>query len=306
MSQASKLYEEYGVDTNMDDIKEMFLDTNPYLLAVTIVVSLLHSVFEFLALKNDISFWKNLESHRGLSLRSLYVNLYVEFVVLLYLFDNDTSTLILVSSIAEIGVTIWKILRTTKFKRRADGQFPWFEIDHKDTYKTTTEAHDQRAMKYLMYVLMPLYIAYIIYSLIYEEHKGWYSFFLQTQVGFIYVFGFIQMTPQLYINYKLKSVEHLPWRTLIYKFLNTIVDDLFAFVITMPWLKRLSCFRDDIIFLIYLYQRRIYRIDKTRDARGNVVTRDLVPAGNTVPAQNVDTAPAQNVEATGDIKQKTD
>jgi len=217
MSQASKLYEEYGVDTNMDDIKEMFLDTNPYLLAVTIVVSLLHSVFEFLALKNDISFWKNLESHRGLSLRSLYVNLYVEFVVLLYLFDNDTSTLILVSSIAEIGVTIWKILRTTKFKRRADGQFPWFEIDHKDTYKTTTEAHDQRAMKYLMYVLMPLYIAYIIYSLIYEEHKGWYSFFLQTQVGFIYVFGFIQMTPQLYINYKLKSVEHLPWRTLIYK-----------------------------------------------------------------------------------------
>ena len=75
------------------------------------------------------------------------------------------------------------------------------------------------------------------------------------------------MTPQLYINYKLKSVEHLPWRTMIYKFLNTIIDDLFAFVITMPWLKRLSCFRDgniflilltllfsiDIIFLIYLY-----------------------------------------------------
>ena len=55
------------------------------------------------------------------------------------------------------------------------------------------------------------------------------------------------MTPQLYINYKLKSVEHMPWKFMIYKFLNTIVDDLFAFVISMPWLKRVSVFRDGII-----------------------------------------------------------
>ena len=36
---------------------------------------------------------------------------------------------------------------------------------------------------------------------------------------------------QLYLNYKLKSVAHLPWRQMSYKFLNTIIDDLFAFVI---------------------------------------------------------------------------
>ena len=58
------------------------------------------------------------------------------------------------------------------------------------------------------------------------------------------------MTPQLYINYKLKSVAHLPWRMMIYKFLNTIIDDLFAFIITMPWLKRLSCFRDGFLNII--------------------------------------------------------
>ena len=58
---------------------------------------------------------------------------------------------------------------------------------------------------------------------------------------------------------------------MIYKFLNTIIDDLFAFVITMPTLYRISCFKDgfniiilDIIFLIYLYQRWIYRVDKNR------------------------------------------
>jgi len=72
------------------------------------------------------------------------------------------------------------------------------------------------------------------------------------------------MTPQLYINYKLQSVEHMPQRTMIYRFLNTIIDDLFSFIITMPTMHRLSCFRDDIIFVIYLYQRWYYRIDKTR------------------------------------------
>ena len=35
---------------------------------------------------------------------------------------------------------------------------------------------------------------------------------------------------------------------------NTFIDDLFAFVITMPGLHRMSVFRDDIVFFIYLYQ----------------------------------------------------
>ncbi|KAK4283693.1 hypothetical protein QN277_000618 [Acacia crassicarpa] len=72
------------------------------------------------------------------------------------------------------------------------------------------------------------------------------------------------MCPQLFINYKLKSVAHLPWRRMTYKFLNTIIDDLFAFVIKMPTLHRLSVFHDDIIFLIYLYQRWVYPVDKKR------------------------------------------
>ena len=52
------------------------------------------------------------------------------------------------------------------------------------------------------------------------------------------------MTPQLFINYKMKSVAHLPWRMMTYKALNTFIDDLFAFVIKMPTLYRLGCFRD--------------------------------------------------------------
>ena len=43
-----------------------------------------------------------------------------------------------------------------------------------------------------------------------------------------------------------------------------IVDDLFAFVIKMPTLHRLSVFRDDLVFLVYIYQRWAYKVDKRR------------------------------------------
>jgi len=39
-------------DNDQDTLKETLLETNPYLLGLTIVVSILHSVFEFLAFKN--------------------------------------------------------------------------------------------------------------------------------------------------------------------------------------------------------------------------------------------------------------
>ena len=55
--------------------------------------------------------------------------------------------------------------------------------------------------------------------------------------------GFVLMTPQLYINYKLQSVAHLPWAMLFYRFVSTFIDDLFAFIITMPMLHRISCLR---------------------------------------------------------------
>jgi len=72
------------------------------------------------------------------------------------------------------------------------------------------------------------------------------------------------MTPQLFINYKLKSVAHLPWRMMTYKALNTFIDDIFAFVIKMPTMYRLGCFRDDIVFFIFLYQKYVYRVDLSR------------------------------------------
>ena len=50
----------------------------------------------------------------------------------------------------------------------------------------------------------------------------------------------------------------------MYKAFNTFIDDLFAFIITMPTAHRVACFRDDIVFLVYLYQRYLYPVDPNR------------------------------------------
>ena len=56
----------------------------------------------------------------------------------------------------------------------------------------------------------------------------------------------------------------MPARAMTYKFLNTFIDDLFAFTIKMPTLHRLATLRDDVIFFVYLYQNYKYKVDYTR------------------------------------------
>jgi len=255
------LLDEEEDDSQADFLRTILYDTNPYLLAVTFIVSMLHTVFDMLAFKNDISFHKKRKSMEGLSLKSMIVNAFFQIIIFLYLLDNDTNFMVLASNGVSVLIEFWKISRSIKVSWEG-GKIQWEESS---TYSLSkTKEYDEIATSHLMYVTMPLVIGYGVYSLVHLEHKGWYSWLIGTLVGFIYMFGFVMMTPQLFINYKLKSVAHLNWRTMSYKALNTFIDDLFAFVIRMPIMHRLACLRDDIIFVIFLYQRYIYKIDYSR------------------------------------------
>ena len=95
-----------------------------------------------------------------------------------------------------IGIDVWKITQASKVERTTS--FPYFKLTDKDSYaKSDTKRLDQEAMTYLSYVLYPMMAIYTIYSGVYNHHKGWYSFVLNTAVGGIYIYGFILMTPQL-------------------------------------------------------------------------------------------------------------
>ncbi|KAG0485139.1 hypothetical protein HPP92_009218 [Vanilla planifolia] len=267
IEQSFQIHRSYGsmVEGEADELKRVFLEGNPYLLVVTMIVSVLHSLFDFLAFKNDIQFWNKNKSMEGLSAKSVVVSFISQLIVFLYLLDNDTSWMILASSGVGCCIEFWKIGKAMHIEIDRSGRIPMLRFRDRESYtKNKTKEYDDLAMKYLSYVLFFLAACFSIYSLMYEQHKSWYSWILSSLTSCVYMFGFIMMCPQLFINYKMKSVAHLPWRQMTYKFLNTIIDDLFAFVIKMPALHRLSVFRDDVVFLIYLYQRWIYPVDRTR------------------------------------------
>eukprot|EP01041_Mallomonas_annulata_P007827 gene7827-16006_t len=299
-----------GGEKDSDVLRETLLETNPWLLGLTGVVSVFHMLFDFL-------FWRKKKSMVGMSVRTMGVNCFIQGVILLYLFDNDTSWMILISNCIGLVIELWKTAKALNIKilvswnnstgllsflrilsqsgdididrnhdndndndssnsgnqqlslssgTRPGGDEHQHQHDNQDELVdlSLTRKYDSEATSHLLMACTPLVLGFAIYSLLHRAHKSFYSWILGSLVGFVYTFGFVLMTPQLYINFKLKSVAHMPWKAMVYKALNTFIDDLFAFVIKMPTLHRLACFRDDIIFFIYLYQRYAYRVDYSR------------------------------------------
>ncbi|EKX74275.1 conserved hypothetical protein [Theileria equi strain WA] len=257
----------FGRQSNkeFDMLKRTLMTTNIYMLIFSACFILLHTLFSAFALKNDIQFWKNNDSMEGLSALSIIINFICDIIIGLYIFDSEEKSWLLLFEIA-LGVCAsgWKVTKAVKIHTSLSYPFIRFESS-KNYVESKTKEYDEIAIKYMSIAMTPCIVGYAIYSLYYLKHKSWYSYIISVAAGSVYTFGFIMMTPQLYINYKLQSVEHLPWRALIYKALNTFVDDVASFLIEMPWLHRLSCFRDDIIFFCYIYQRWKYRVDPSRN-----------------------------------------
>lgn len=262
-----------GDGSEIEMIKEIFMDTNPYLLGVTVVVSIAHMILETLAFGSDIAHYRKKKDNVGISVRSILANVFMQTVIFLYLVDNSQNTSWMILGTQGVGILIelWKVTTVVNVRLRptAPGSLIPYSIVFEDKHKLSeteekTKEYDEIAFKYMYWAGVPLLIAYAIYSLIYESHKSWYSYIITTLVGSVYAYGFLMMVPSLYINYRLKSVAHMPGKAMMYKFLNTFIDDLFAFTIKMPFLHRLATFRDDIIFFIYLYQRWAYKVDYSR------------------------------------------
>ncbi|XP_022237866.1 cleft lip and palate transmembrane protein 1-like protein [Limulus polyphemus] len=247
-----------------DEIKGIFFDTNIYLLLLTFFVSAFHLLFDFLAFKNDIRFWREKKSMVGMSVRTIIWRSISQVIVFLYLLDEDTSLLVLIPSGIASVIEFWKVTKALKLHVTFKGIIPNFRFESSSASEKQTEEYDSQSMKYLSFLLYPLCLGGAVYSLFYVQHKSWYSWCIHSLVNGVYAFGFLFMLPQLFVNYKLKSVAHLPWRAFMYKAFNTFIDDLFAFIITMPTAHRVACFRDDIVFLIYLYQRWLYPVDRSR------------------------------------------
>ncbi|KAE8210270.1 hypothetical protein CF327_g5833 [Tilletia walkeri] len=273
----------------IDMLKSILLETSPWWLILTAVVSLLHSLFEILAFSSDIGDWRKRQDLAGISIGSILTNVVTQVIILLYLIDSneETSFMIIMGQGVGAAIEAWKLTKAVKVAvvptpANASGILSILPYQVRILNKRVlseeekkTQEYDRLAFKIVGMVAAPVLGMYAIYSALYNSHRGWWSFVIQTLTSFVYTFGFVSLVPQLILNYKLKSTAGFSPKTLVYKILGTVVDDFFAFAIPQPMLHRLACFRDDIVFLIFLYQRWLYGVDPTRQNElGEIVDKE--------------------------------
>ncbi|KAL0214494.1 hypothetical protein P9112_006678 [Eukaryota sp. TZLM1-RC] len=264
IQQSLGLSELTGGPEMFDEFKRIFLTTSPYLLAVTGLVTLGHTISEMLAFKSDLQFWKGKKNLSGLSIRSVLFNTVMQTIILLYLVDSETSFVVIITSGIGLIIEYFKLFKCFDlvFIVKKGIKLPWLKA--KSSYDSNTRKYDSKAMTFVMVCLLPIILGYSIWTYYNSSFKSTYSWIITTLVNISFAFSFAQMVPQVYINYKLKSVAHINYRTLSYKFFTTIIDDFSTFVLKLPLLYKIACFRDDVVFVILMVQRFIYPVDKKR------------------------------------------
>ncbi|KAG7234951.1 hypothetical protein INR49_003565 [Caranx melampygus] len=241
-------------EENIDEIKETLMGSNLYLLVLTALITALQLICEFLALKNDISSWRKKKSMAGMSRKSVLWRSLSTLLIFLHLLE-ETSLLVLIPVGLGACVEVWKVFKVFKI------QWQWksskLHLNKMDEEERKTVDYDAQASRYLSYLVYPLCISGAIFSLAYLRQKSYYSWLVNTLVTGVYAFGFLSMAPQLFINYKLKSVSHLQGTVLMYRGMNTLISDLcacasfFSSTGSFSSLHQLSCFRDELLFLLY-------------------------------------------------------
>ena len=146
----------------------------------------------------------------------------MQTVIFLYLLDNSEGTSWMILGGQGFGIVLeaWKITKTVdvRIRRPRRGSrlsFLPYHIVFEDKHQLTeteqkTKEYDEIAFRWLYIIAVPLLIGYATYSLIYETHKSWYSYVIETLVGSVYAYGFLMMVPSLYINYRLKVIIRSP------------------------------------------------------------------------------------------------
>lgn len=64
----------------------------------------------------DIQFWRNRKSMEGLSVRSVFFSVFQSLIVLLYILDNETNFVVIISVGIGLLIDAWKITQVVNVK----------------------------------------------------------------------------------------------------------------------------------------------------------------------------------------------
>ena len=76
-----------------------------------------------------------------------------------------------------------------------------------------TQEYDKLAFRYVSYVTIPILLGYSIYSLLYNSHRGWYSFTISTLTSFVYMFGFVSYSLLVIVEVGSHGVRYNSFRS---------------------------------------------------------------------------------------------
>ncbi|KAI9596069.1 cleft lip and palate transmembrane protein 1-domain-containing protein [Syncephalis fuscata] len=258
-------------DGDVEQFRQMIANTDPLLLLATIVASVLHLLFEWLAFKEDVAHWSKLKNTAGVSKMAVVLEMVSRCVAVLFLWERrkDTSMIIIGGACVTAASEVWKVYRvlnappatvsTTTFEKQkvtkdsTTNTTNTSELQITEAERVSREA-DRQCRRTIGMACIPLMMGYAAWSLFYLKHTSFRAWAIDALMAAMYLLGFITLTPQLFLNYRLRSVAAMPLRVFLYRALNTFVDDLFALVIPMPNMTRIAAFRDDIVFFILLWQ----------------------------------------------------
>ena len=259
-----EMAESFLAGSELDEIRYFLQDEKLYRLACSQTISSIHIWLDYLAFRDEVRFYRGRTNLTGVSSSTVISQLICSVIIFLYLMDGGgTSWVVLFSLASSIMVEAWKVWKI--LQPRWSPSWPFVSVRELRTSKEQDAAeYDRLAASKLGMVLYPVVGVWSLYALYHYTYKSWWSWFIGNLANAVYTFGFIAMCPQLYVNYRLKSVAHLPWKVFLYKIFTTFVDDVFAFLVEMPLKHRLMTLRDDVVFLVLLYQAYVYRVDKTR------------------------------------------
>jgi len=229
------LTEEFGFSVkDIDDVKQIVTRTSLAMLSLTYFVLFMHMLFDFLAFKSDIGFWHARETIEGclnpdftpislhfnsnlaplepdftpiegLSSRSVIGNFLCNIVIFIHLYDSGfTSIIVLISAGVSAVIEAWKVFKVLKIRVTRKGWQILIHRDSKSNAEELTDAHDAAAMNAMGKCIYPMVVGGAVYSLVFMTHRSYISWLITSAAHGVYTMGFVLMTPQLFINYKVR------------------------------------------------------------------------------------------------------
>eukprot|EP00747_Dinoflagellata_sp_TGD_P023406 gnl/TRDRNA2_/TRDRNA2_129779_c1_seq1.p1 gnl/TRDRNA2_/TRDRNA2_129779_c1~~gnl/TRDRNA2_/TRDRNA2_129779_c1_seq1.p1 ORF type:complete len:283 (+),score=52.19 gnl/TRDRNA2_/TRDRNA2_129779_c1_seq1:30-851(+) len=257
---------------DVDSFKQLVGGSSPYKILIVYSVAILHLIFEYLAFSSDLQFWRTKTSFEGMSSGSVCLQATINIIMFLYVQEQRQTKMVMYLIGGRFLLQLWKLGKLTTLRR--SGSWPFVQwVNRGGTTASLEELQDAqeaevRCMRYLMLVLLPVIGGFSAYRLIRHQFRSWYSWIVQSVAICAQAGGFVVMTPQVFMNYRFKTAEHLPWKALTYQAINTFIDDIFMLCIRMPEIQKYSVFRDDIVFVVLCIQRWMYR-KKPQDEDGD-------------------------------------